>query len=123
MEELLSVDAMKEFLKSYRVGLKAFIIQRHVNRFGCYLAVGKYGGGGWHGSIVVPEGQEECKGWFSWVMELHKAVVSFEISIGGRRRGGLDPHLQYGGGNRALCLGKAPLGHGWENMEERFLAS
>lgn len=60
--------------------MKAFIIQRCANRFGRYLVVGEYGGGGWHGSIVIPEGWEG-KGWFSWVMELHKAAVSFGISI------------------------------------------
>lgn len=64
MEELLGVDATKLYLKSYRVGLKAFIIQRRANRFGHYLVVGEYRGGGRHGLIVTPEGWEG-KGLFS----------------------------------------------------------
>jgi hypothetical protein len=40
IEELLSADAAKKFLKSSRVGSKAFVIQSRANRFGSYLVVG-----------------------------------------------------------------------------------
>ena len=57
---------LHEFFKLLRVGSKAFIIQRRVNRFGCYLVVREYGRGGQRSSIVIPKDQEG-KGWFSWV--------------------------------------------------------
>jgi hypothetical protein len=33
---------------------------------------------------------------------------------------GSDSQLPYGGGNQTLHIGKAPLGHALENVEERF---
>jgi hypothetical protein len=42
MVELLNVEVTMEFLKSSIVSFKAFITQRCVNRFGCYLVDGEY---------------------------------------------------------------------------------
>jgi hypothetical protein len=47
MEDLLHVEATKKFLNPSGVGSKAFISQWSVNKFGHYVVVMEYGGGGW----------------------------------------------------------------------------
>jgi hypothetical protein len=44
MEDLLLVEASMEFLKSSRVGSKAFIALRCANKFKRYLAIAECGG-------------------------------------------------------------------------------
>lgn len=85
--EVLNAETRKEFLKSSRVGSKAFIVQRHANRNGRYLVIGEYGGGGRRSSIIIPEGREG-KGWYEWVIELQKVATFFNVSDSGGRRGG-----------------------------------
>lgn len=46
MESLFPAEGAKEFLKFSRVGSKAFIIQYCAIKFGCFLVVMEYGGGG-----------------------------------------------------------------------------
>jgi hypothetical protein len=62
VEALTQWEGLKEFVKSSRVGNKAFIALRCSNNHGCFLALVEYGGGGWRGFIVIPKGREG-KGW------------------------------------------------------------
>lgn len=58
MEALCQVEGLKEFMKSSRVGNKAFLAQCCSNSFGCFLDPTEYIGGGWQGCILTPEGRE-----------------------------------------------------------------
>lgn len=78
MEEMLKAKASKVFLKSSKVGSKAYIVQRCANIFGHYLAVIEYGNGGQKGFVVVPKG--EGKGWSGFVHELRKTIELSQTS-------------------------------------------
>jgi hypothetical protein len=68
-------------LKSSRVGSKAFIAQRLVNKLGRYMAVAEYGGGGWRGFVVISEARGG-QGWPGFVLKLWKVLETFQISFG-----------------------------------------
>lgn len=57
MEALSQVEGLKEFVKSSKVGNKAFIALHCSNKHGCFLAVAEYGGGGWKGLVVILKGR------------------------------------------------------------------
>jgi hypothetical protein len=59
---------------------KALIAQRRSNKFGHFLVVEVYGGGGRRGSFVVPEGREG-EGWRIFTAELSKAVAFFDFAL------------------------------------------
>ena len=46
MRSILPAESSNEFVKSLRVGIKAFIAQCSSNCFGCFVAVMEYGGDG-----------------------------------------------------------------------------
>lgn len=62
MEALCHVEGLKEFMKSSRVGNKAFLAQCCSNSYGCFVDPMEYIGGGWRGCILIPEGREGM-GW------------------------------------------------------------
>lgn len=55
MESLPQAEGRKEFVKFSSVGNKTFTAQRFANKFGHFLAVAKYAGGGWRGLEVILE--------------------------------------------------------------------
>jgi hypothetical protein len=56
-EALQQAEGLKEFVKSSRVGNKAFIVWRSTNKFGSYLAIVENGGGGRRGLVIIPKGR------------------------------------------------------------------
>lgn len=79
--DLLLVEASMEFLKSSRVGSKAFIAQKCANKFGRYLAFPEYEGGVRRGFVVIPKGRGG-RGWACFVPELRKVLETFQTSFG-----------------------------------------
>lgn len=69
MEELLLAEALKDFLKSSKVGSKAFIANRFLNKLGINLGVAEYGGGGRRGIVVISKGRGGW-GWAGFVLKL-----------------------------------------------------
>jgi hypothetical protein len=57
MEALRLAEGSKAFVKSSRVGSKAFIAKRCLNKFGLFLAVVEYGGGDQRAFLVILEGK------------------------------------------------------------------
>lgn len=69
MEALSQVEGLKEFVKSSRVGNKAFIAQRCSNKHGRFLAVVEYGVGGRRDFAIILEGRGG-RGWRVFTLEL-----------------------------------------------------
>jgi hypothetical protein len=79
MEAVSQVEGLKEFVKSSKVGNKAFIALHCSNKHGCFLAVAEYGGGGRKGLVVIPKGR--CgRGWRGFALELQKFLESLQSS-------------------------------------------
>jgi hypothetical protein len=76
MEELLLAEALKEFLKSSKVGFKAFIAKWFLNKLGINLGVAEYGGGGRRGIVVLSKGRGG-RGWAGFVLKFQKVLEAF----------------------------------------------
>jgi hypothetical protein len=70
------VEGLKEFVKSLRVGNKAFFAQYCSKRHFCFLSLADYGIGGWKGFIVLLEGSDRT-GWRGFAREPHKVSDLF----------------------------------------------
>ncbi|GLT69620.1 hypothetical protein SLA2020_417570 [Shorea laevis] len=81
MEELVRNSDPKDFIKSFREGLKVTIIQRGSNMSGRFLEVAVYEVGGRRGLIMVPKGREG-RGWSHFAVEMRKVKVYFKSMVG-----------------------------------------
>jgi len=100
MEDVIQEEGMKDFKRTSRVGVTAFLAQWCSNKHGHYLALAEYDGLGRKGFIVVQEGKGG-KGWSSFSLEL-RLVLYFLFTI-------------YGGGSRprpAVVQRGGRLSHG-----------
>lgn len=69
---------LEEFVKSSRVGNKAFIVHRCANKCGQFLAVAKYGVA-WRGLVVIPEGRGSRE-LLDFALELRKFLECFQLN-------------------------------------------
>jgi hypothetical protein len=81
VEEVLQNPRFEDFVKSFREGSKATIVQRVENRSGQFLEAAVYAVSGSRGLILIPEGHDG-RGWSRVSGELSKALSFLEAIDG-----------------------------------------
>lgn len=80
VDTLVQGEGSKEFIKSSRVGSKAFLAQKCSNSHGMFLPLVEYKECGWRGFIAIPEGREDRE-WRSCAAELQKVATFLKLSF------------------------------------------
>ena len=73
MEELVSKNNTRNFVRTIREGETVFIIQRCSNKKGRYVMIQAIHRAGRRGQIIIPEGRN-CNGWRGFAVELRSTI-------------------------------------------------
>jgi len=112
VKEALQSLGVEDFVKSFRVDSKAWIVWKGYNKDGCFLELAVFAVGGRSGFILFPEGRGG-RGWNKVADELGKVLVFLDSTSRSPPVGALSPVKEDGKEVLGLKASLSSLGGAW----------